>query len=144
MTFTFLDNEPDEQEIWRCLDCGWLCTKRHFRDGPTCSLCNGDAEQIGTQTNSNEMATFKYQQLLTYLSEDVDGVGATTIDNIKDAFESGDEFLDACRAAYDEQAYDELTHIGGIGESTARTIALGIADEEEWEDGLAESKFSIA
>ena len=144
MTFTFLNNEPDEEEIWRCTECGWLCTKRHFRDGPRCSFCNSEAEQIGVQENSNEMPAFQYQQILTYLDDEVSGVGSATIDNIKDKFENGDDFLNVVRDAYDEQAYGPLTDISGIGESTARKIALGMADERGWEDGLAESKFTIA
>jgi hypothetical protein len=144
MTFTFVDDEPDEEEIWRCTECGWLSTKRHFRDGPRCSLCHSRAEQIGVQENSNEMPAFQYQQILTYLDDEVSGVGSATIDNIKDAFENGDDFLDVVRDAYDEQAYEPLTDISGIGESTARKIALGMADERGWEDGLAESKFKVA
>lgn len=144
MKFTFTDDKPDEQEIWRCTECGWLSTKRHFRDGPSCSLCHSRAEKIGTQTNSNEMPTFKYQQMLTYLKEEVSGVGAGTAASIEDTFDNGDDFLDVVKDAYDEQAYGPLTEVSGIGDSTARRIALGMADERGWEGGLAESKFSIA
>jgi len=141
MTFTFLDD--GEEEIWQCTECSWTCTKRHFRQGSRCSLCHGKAEKIGVQESSNEMPAFQYQQILSHLDENVAGVGSVTIDNIKDAFENGDDFLDVVRDAYETQAYEPLTDISGIGESTARKIALGMADERGWEDGLAESKFKI-
>lgn len=135
MSFTFLDNKSGEEEIWRCTECSWLSTKRHFHDGPRCHFCNSEAEQIGTQTNSNEMPAYQYQQILTYLEDEVSGVGAGTVSSIKDSFENGNDFIDACKNVYKNRVYAELTDVSGIGKSTAKSIALGMAEKRNWENG---------
>jgi hypothetical protein len=144
MSFTFIDDEPDETEVWQCTECGWLSAKRHFRENSRCTLCRGTAEHIETITDSDEMPAFQYQQLLSHLSDNVSGVGDATIANIRDEWDDGDDFLSVCEDAYQEQAYEPLTVVSGIGESTAESIALGIAEKKGWEGGKAEVSFSIA
>jgi NAD-dependent DNA ligase len=81
------------------------------------------------------MSDFKYRGLLTSLEEEADGVGSATIANIEQHFEEGDDFLDAAEAAYQEMEYDDLLAIDGVGEASAKSIALTMADKEGWEDG---------
>jgi ERCC4-type nuclease len=81
------------------------------------------------------MSALKYQQLLARLEDDATGVGAGTVANIRDHFESGDDFLDAAEVAYQEMEFDALEAVDGIGQSSAKEIGLTIADEEGWSDG---------
>ena len=148
MGFTITDSDGNiTREIWSCTECVWLSTKRHCQsteDGPACVLCRAPCEKIDTQTETTGMPAYEYQELLTYLEDEVSGVGAGTVSSIQEHFEDGDAFLTAANNAYDNRAYEELSCVDGVGESTAEAIALGIADRKGWEDGLAESKFALS
>lgn len=122
------------EEVWSCQECSYCSTKRHFRDGPSCVLCDGDAEKINEIQPSSGMSDFKYRMLLSDLEEDADGVGSATVDSIRDYFD-GDDLLDAAEAAYQEVDLSELKEVNGVGESSAKQIALTIAETEGWEDG---------
>jgi len=81
--------------------------------------------------------------MLEHLSENVSGVGDATIENIRDHFESGDTFLSTVKEAYNDANYETITDVSGIGEATAENIALGIAEQQEWEGGMAENTFTF-
>jgi Holliday junction resolvasome RuvABC DNA-binding subunit len=106
-------------------------------------LCRSAATKVDELEESDEMSSFQYRQLLNYLSDNVSGVGDSTVTAIEESFEDGDSFLDAAERAYRDRAWSELTQVSGVGESTAEKIALGIADRNGWENGAAESSFSF-
>jgi hypothetical protein len=141
--FTFSKTGPDTDEIWKCVSCGWISTKKHFRDGPSCSYCYSSAEQIGKQESRTGMPAYRYRQLLERLEETTAGVGPSTTDSIQDYFEEGDQFIDAAQSAYENGDLDTLTDVDGVGDSTAESIALAIADRRNWENGLLESDFDL-
>jgi ERCC4-type nuclease len=89
------------------------------------------------------MSALQYRQILEYLSENTSGVGDATIENIREHFESGDSFLSTVKTAYDDANYETITDVSGIGEATAENIALGIAEQQDWEDGMAENTFTF-
>jgi Holliday junction resolvasome RuvABC DNA-binding subunit len=107
-------------------------------------LCNAPAQPIDEIEQSTGMSSFKYRELLDYLEEDVQGVGTGTTLSLDNYFENGDDFLDAAEAAYQERAYDCLTAVDGVGEATAESIALGLAEKEGWSGGKAEMKFTLS
>ncbi len=129
------DIKGGTEEVWSCTECSWCCTKKHFTDDSTCVFCGGDGEKISEIQPSVGMSDFKYRQLLTQLNEAADGVGDTTVENIEQHFEEGDDFLDAAEIAYQEMEYDDLLAVNGVGEASAKSIALTIADHEDWDDG---------
>jgi len=135
MAFTITDSDGNiTEEVWSCTECIYCSTKKHFRDGQKCPLCNSDAEKLRTIKKSTGMSDFKYRELLSRLEEDADGVGAGTVSNIEEHF-GGDEFLDAAEDAYQNVNLSALEEVSGVGESSAKQIAITIADEEGWEDG---------
>jgi|APHM01.1.fsa_nt_gi hypothetical protein len=136
-----------KQKIYTCTECNYCSTKQHFKSDtnePHCILCEARAEQIDTIEPTTGMSAFKYQELLEYLAEEVGGVGTGTKLSIENHFEDGDDFLNAADAAYQEQEYENLTEVDGVGESTAESIALGIAEKEGWSGGKAEMTFDLA
>jgi len=139
MAFTITDSDGNvTEEVWSCTECIWLSTKRHCKstdDGPACVLCGSPCKKSKTITKSTGMSDFKYRELLSHLEEDADGVGAATVENIQEYFEEGDDFLDAAEAAHQEMELGELQSVDGVGEASAKSIALTIADEEGWENG---------
>jgi hypothetical protein len=142
MSFTFT-----VQQIYSCTECIYVSTERHFHetsDGIVCPLCRSPVEKSGEQQQNSGMSSFQYRQMLNSLQDNCTGVGSATVDAIESEFESGDDFLDAANDAYENQSYDRLTPVSGVGESTARKICLHVADIKGWENGMAESKFSIA
>lgn len=140
MGFTITDGDGNiSQQVWSCTDCTYCSTKKHFRDGQTCPLCDSDAEQISTITQSTGMPDYKYTEILNYLQENCGGIGPKTVEHIREAFPEGDEFVEACKDAYENGNYAPLTEIDGIGKSYARgKLALGLAEKKGWEDGVAE------
>lgn len=123
------------EEVWTCDSCTYCSTKKHFREGPACPLCDISAHKIGEQEPNTGMSDFKYRRLLDDLREDADGVGAATVENIEQHFEEGDDFLDAAEAAYQEMELDTLKAVEGVGQASVKTIALTIAESEGWENG---------
>jgi len=138
MAFTITDSDGNvTEEVWSCTECIWLSTKRHCKstdDGPACVLCGSPCKKSKTITKSTGMSDFKYRELLSRLEEDADGVGAGTVSNIEEHFE-GDEFLDAAEDAYQNVNLSALQDVSGVGEASAKQIAITVADEEGWEDG---------
>lgn len=139
-TFTFTNSDGDViEQVWSCVDCLFVSAKRHFRDGPECPLCDGDAEKLNTIEKSSGMSDFEYRQILNWLQENMGGIGPATTDAIEQTYPDGGEFVEACKHAYENGEYDELTRIDGIGESYARhKLAIGLAEMRGWEDGAAE------
>lgn len=142
--FTFTDTGPDTEEIWKCTSCGWISTKKHFRDGPRCSRCDATATKIREQAAQTGMSSHKYRLILEELEEKTSGVGPSTTNSIHEHFEDGDTFIDAAQLAYNNGSVSPLTEVDGVGESTAESIALAIADRRNWENGLLESDFDLA
>lgn len=132
MSFTI---EGRAKEVYACKNCGWCQIEKHFGDDTTCLMCGGDGHKVQEIQPSTGMSSFKYRQLLERLEEDAAGVGAATVENIEQHFEEGDDFLDAAEVAHQEMEYDDLLAVDGVGEASAKEIALTIADEEEWENG---------
>jgi len=135
------------EDIYSCTSCSYCSTKRHFvssEEQLRCILCKSPVEQIDTIEPSTGMSAFKYRQLLDYLEEEVSGVGTGTKLSLDNHFDDGDDFLDAAEAAYQERAYERLTAVDGVGESTAESIALGLAEKEGWSGGKAEMKFALS
>lgn len=129
------------REIWSCTECTYVSTKRHFHndDDIRCPLCHSIAQQSSTLTQSKSMSDFQYRRILNWLQEEKSGIGDAIISNIRDEFPEGDDFVDTCKHAYEEAEYDELTAIGGVGESTARKkLANGLAEYKDWSGGKAE------
>lgn len=144
MTFTFVNDGKEVLNIMQCWACGHIQVERHFGEDGTCPMCQQDgAEKIDSQSSESGISEFQYRTLITTLEEETSGVGAGVAANIRDVFD-GDEFIEACRAAYNEQEYGALTEISGVGETTARKICLSVADSRGWENGKAESKFALA
>jgi ERCC4-type nuclease len=144
MTFTLTDgNGTKIEQKYSCTDCSYISTKKHFLDGPSCPLCYSAAEKIGQHKKREGMSALQYRQILEYLSENTSGVGDATIENIREHFESGDSFLSTVKTAYDDANYETITDVSGIGEATAENIALGIAEQQDWEDGMAENTFTF-
>lgn len=141
MSFEFSDGESTVRQIYSCTECIYVSTARHFDDGD-CPLCGSPARKSGMQRSQSGVSAMKYRMLLDHIEEHASGVGAATVSNIEEAFD-GDEFLDVAEDAYQNADYDALTDVSGVGESTAESIALAVADEEGWEGGLAESRFSF-
>jgi hypothetical protein len=129
------DIEGATQDVLMCEECHWCQTKKHFADGPSCTMCGGSGEKIDEVQPTVGMTDFKYRELLAALEEDADGVGAGTVENIEQHFEEGDDFLDAAEAAYMEVELSGLTDVDGVGNSSAKQIALTIADREDWDEG---------
>jgi hypothetical protein len=143
--FTFTDDGREVRSIMQCQNCEHIQLDRHFGDDGKCPMCQAiETEELQKQKLSSGMSNFQYRTILTELKQECSGVGQATVSGIQDEYPEGDDFLDACRNAYDEQAYDELTPVSGVGEKKARNICLHIADMREWEDGLAETSFKIA
>jgi len=143
MSFSFSSDEPVTKEVWSCTECIYCSTAAHFREGMRCPLCDSEAQKIGEQEEQTGMPSYKWQSILTYLEEEVDGVGAGTVSSIKEHFD-GEDFITATKKVYDKRALDELTCVDGVGDSTAERIALGMAEKRQWEDGLLESKFALS
>lgn len=125
-------------EVWQCTECGWCQSKKHFptgEDGIECHLCHSSAEKIEEIEPTQGMSDFKYRELLTTLEEETSGVGAATVENIRQHFEEGNEFRDAAKSAHQKMETDSLEAVSGVGQSSAKAIALTIADEEGWENG---------
>lgn len=139
MSFTITDSDGNiTKEIWSCTECIWRSTKKHCRStegGQLCGFCHSPCEKVKTITKSTGMSDFKYKELLTVLKEDASGVGDTTVTNIENHFESGDEFLESAEDAYTELDMSALTEVSGVGKASAKQIALTIADEQGWENG---------
>jgi hypothetical protein len=129
------DIKGGTQTVYSCENCGWCQTEKHFGEGQACLLCGGDGNKISEIQPSVGMSDFKYRELLTRLEEDSDGVGSTTVENIEEHFDEGDDFLDAAEAAYQEMEYDGLTAVKGVGDASAKSIALTMAEREGWENG---------
>ena len=148
MSFTLTDNDGNiTKEIWSCTECMWLSTKSHCpsEDGQiVCGLCRSPCEQTNTVTESTTMPEFKYRDLLSVVKESASGVGGSTIGAIDEHFENGDEFVDSVKECYQSGNYGSLTQISGVGEATAENIALALAEEEDWEGGVAESSFALS
>lgn len=137
--FTFSDEQ--EQVVYSCTNCPHISTERHFKsnDVPTCVFCNSEAEQFGTQKQTTGMKKHEYHSILDWLQKNRAGIGPAICSNIQERFSDGNDFLEACRDAYDNGNYEPLTEICGIGESYARDkLALGLAELKGWEDGDAE------
>jgi len=123
------------EEVWSCDECSYCSTEKHFHEDGTCVLCNSSSTKISEIEPSVGMSDFKYRQLLDTLAEDASGVGRATIDNISEHFEEGDDFLDAAEAAYQDSELSALEAVDGVGDASAKEIALTIADSESWEGG---------
>lgn len=98
-------------------------------------MCGGPAQKVREIQPSVGMSDFKYRKLLAALEESADGVGAATVENIEQHFDEGDDFLDAAEVAHQERELGELKSVDGVGEASAKSIALTIADHEGWDDG---------
>jgi len=132
MSFTI---EGGVKKVYACNDCGWCQIEKHFGDDKTCLMCGGEGRKVQEIQPSTGMSNFKYRELLERLEEDAAGVGAATVANIEQHFEEGDNFRDAAEAGYREMEFDDLIAVDGVGQASAKEIALTIADEEGWEDG---------
>jgi len=135
MSFTI---DGASETVYKCDECGWSQTARHFvssGDNLACTMCGGQPSKQREIQPSVGMSDFKYRELLAALDESADGVGATTVENIETHFESGDDFLKAAEAAYQELEYEALEAVTGIGRASAKEIALTIAAEQGWENG---------
>lgn len=143
-TFSFTSDEPEINKILSCKQCIYLSTKKHLPENESCPLCNSDTEIIGEQKERTGMPPYKYNSLLSYLEEEVSGVGLSTVDSIREHFEDGDDFLDATRDVYDNQEVERLSCVSGVGSSTSENIAKGIARKEGWSGGLIESTFALS
>ena len=135
MSFTI---EGGTKEVWQCEDCGWCQTRKHFAESDgsiSCLLCGSSAEVIETIQETVGMSDFKYRELLSTLEEEADGVGAATVTNIEQHFDDGDDFLDAAKDAYQDLDTDILKEVSGVGQSSAKQIALTMAESEGWENG---------
>lgn len=147
MSFIFTNDNGDEIEnIIQCQYCEFIQAERHFGDNSRCPMCQttDNTTLVETQSRQTGMSNLQYRRMLTGLQQDCDGIGAGTISSIKEFFESGDDFLDACKDAYDNQAYDRLTPVSGIGETTAERLCLTVAEMEGWSGGNAEVSFKVA
>lgn len=143
MSFTFIEDGKEVQDLLKCTECGFIQVERHFDNG-SCPMCHeGEAETVRTIESRTGMSNFQYRRLLNAVQTKADGVGDSIIENIRDEY-NGDEFLDNCRNSYDEQNWSGLTAISGVGDSTARKIALAVADIRDWSGGKAEMSFSVA
>ena len=134
-SFSFSSDEPIIREVWSCTECIYCSTKKHFSDGPSCPLCFSDATKIEEQEQTLGMSEFEYRKILTIIEEEASGVGAATVTNIENHFENGDDFVDAAEVAYKQLALDDLQSVKGVGKSSAKEIALTVADDQGWEDG---------
>jgi hypothetical protein len=132
MSFTI---EGGVKKVYACNDCGWCQIEKHFGEEQTCLMCGGDGRKVEEIQPSTGMSNFKYRELLERLEEDAAGVGAATVANIEQHFEEGDNFRDAAEAGYREMEFDDLIAVDGVGQASAKEIALTIADEEGWENG---------
>lgn len=143
--FTFTDDDGREvRSIMQCQNCEHIQLDRHFADDGKCAMCQAtETEKLRNQKLSSGVSDFQYRMIMTELEEECSGVGEATISGIQDEYPDGDNFLDACRNAYDEQAYDELTPVSGVGEATARNICLYVADMRGWENGMAETSLGL-
>lgn len=139
VSFTFTNDEGNVvQEVWTCTECTYISLKKHFRSSesnPACPMCRSPATKERMVEQSAGMSDFKYRQLRQQLNEAADGVGSATIANIEQHFEDGDDFLDATERAYRKMEYDGLMAVDGVGQSSAKSIALTIAAHEGWENG---------
>jgi ERCC4-type nuclease len=123
------------EDVYSCDECSYCSTEKHFRDDGSCVLCNGSSTKISEIEPTTGMSDFKYRQLQELLEEDAAGVGATTVENITEHFDEGQDFLDAAEAAYQEMELAELEAVDGVGNASAKEIALTVAEHESWEDG---------
>lgn len=81
----------------------------------------------------------EYNQLLSHLEDDIGGIGPTRIQAIRDEFPDGDDFINACRDAYENRNFDSLTEIDGFGSGYAHgKLALPVAEYMGWSGGDAE------
>lgn len=81
----------------------------------------------------------EYDKLLDWLQENRGGIGDKRVQNIKNEFSNGDDFVKACKNAYDNREFDELTQIDGIGRGYAHSkLALALAEYYDWSGGDAE------
>ena len=129
------DIQGGTRDIYSCKECMYLSTEKHFPDSMECPLCFSDTEKIDQIEETVGMSEFEYRKLLTLVEEEASGVGSATVEKIEQHFENGDDFLDAAECAYKELELDELQEVSGIGKSSAKEIALTVADDEGWEDG---------
>lgn len=135
MSFTFVDSDGDDvKNVMQCQGCGHIQTERHFGDDEKCPLCfHHGIEKINTVSNESGMSEFQFRNLLSRLEEDCDGIGESTTDAIAEEFDDGDEFVSACKDAYESNEFDELTKISGIGKATAhKKIVLGMAEKQNF------------
>lgn len=142
MSFTFTDGDNIVENVYSCTECIFCSTEKHFGsvDGElVCPLCRSVAEKSRTVERKDGMRDAEYQKILDWLQENRGGIGPTTVDNIRDEYPNGDDFLEACEQAYRNGKYEPLTEIDGIGKGYARNkLALGLAEYKDWSDGLAE------
>lgn len=81
----------------------------------------------------------EYDELLNWLQQNRGGIGDKRIQNIKNEFPNGDEFVEACKNAYDNREFDELMQINGIGRGYAQgKLALALAEYYDWSGGESE------
>src|SRR6056297_1702702 len=107
MTFQFT-----HQNVRSCNDCIYVSTERHFtKNGNRCPLCKGEStinrkiDRSGPDVSDSE--------LLSRVTA-VAGVGSATFDALRDTFD-GDDFVDACRAAYEDRDTSALESVDGVG-----------------------------
>lgn len=81
----------------------------------------------------------RYDELLDFLQAEYGGIGPARIEAIREEFPEGEEFIAACRAAYDDRETEALERIHGIGRGYAlHKLGLGAAEFFGWEGGDAE------
>lgn len=122
--------EFTQKKVLKCVECGHIQLKKHFRSDGSCTLCRGESKVLRTINNSGP--TFNDKQLYRSLG-DVDGVGDTTAAAIRDSFDV-EGFLDACRNAYEENDTTQLEQVTGVGEATAQRVASYVGDQKDWEE----------
>lgn len=140
MSFKFKEGDNIVEQVYSCQDCIFCSTRKHFGDDddgePVCPLCRGPAEKSRTIKRKDGMRDAEYQKILDWLQENRGGIGPTTVENIRDEFPNGDDFLEACEKAYHNGEYEPLMEIDGIGEGYARhKLALGLAEYKDWSGG---------
>ena len=92
-------------------------------------MCNGVGEELREIDNSGP--NFKEKRLYREVDE-VSGVGQATASNIQSSL-TVEEFIDACRNAYEKADTTELEAVSGVGEATADAIASYVGSDKDWE-----------
>lgn len=89
----------------------------------------------------SNMKDSEYQELLSWIQNNRGGIGDKRIQYIKKEFPDGDDFVDACRDAYQNRNFDRLMKIKGIGRGYAQgKLALAVAEYYDWSGGDSEPK----